>query len=184
MQAIHAPLIRQSGITHVLHVSSFSSRERASVVVAGGQRVRVYEVLDHSTHDNPIGTTDNSKQKQAGRLRKVYDQVWGGDVTGLASVRTVASGVDGRERVVVGFGGKVSSLCISVVRGILGRGRVADVRCESSGVSSSTSNPMAGKRCAVRRRHEMHSFPTEECVRRAAGADPFFSSHRIHGLER
>lgn len=103
MQAIHAPLVRQSGVTHVLHVPTFSSDQRASIVLAGGQRVRVYEVARSSTDGKP-------------RLRKVYDEVWGGDVTGLAMVRTVASGVDGRERVVVGFGGKVSSVSFFLLR--------------------------------------------------------------------
>lgn len=91
MQAIHAPLIRPSGITHALHIPRFSSATCASIVLAGGQRVRVYELAGK-------------------RLRKVYDQVWGGDVTGLACVRTVGSVADGRERVVVGFGGKVRFL--------------------------------------------------------------------------
>jgi hypothetical protein len=110
MQAIHAPLIRQSGITHVLYVERFSSRERASIVVAGGQRVRVYELLNTSSDNSQsIGASDGVKEG-GHKLRKVYDKVWGGDVTGLASVRTVASAVDGRERVVVGFGGKVSSV--------------------------------------------------------------------------
>jgi hypothetical protein len=107
MQAIHAPLIRQSGITYVLYVERFSSRERASIVVAGGQRVRVYELLNTSDNSQSIGASDGVKEGGL-KLRKVYDQVWGGDISGLASVRTVASAVDGRERVVVGFGGKVS----------------------------------------------------------------------------
>ncbi|GHJ84497.1 hypothetical protein NliqN6_0899 [Naganishia liquefaciens] len=86
MQAIHAPLIRQSGITHVLALSRFSSQECPSIVVAGGQRVRVYEVAGKG-------------------LRRVYDQVWGGEVEGLARVKG-----EGGERVVVGFGGKLALL--------------------------------------------------------------------------
>jgi hypothetical protein len=178
MQAIHAPLIRQSGITHVLYVERFSSRERASIVVAGGQRVRVYELLNTSSDNSQsIGTSDGVKEGGL-KLRKVYDQVWGGDVTGLASVRTVASAVDGRERVVVGFGGKVSLFLLfavgffewavvgwgDLVRGSLGEeGRASD-RGTSHENHPSSVRESPGKRqdvfSSVPQRHGPKGFPS------------------------
>lgn len=81
MQAIHAPLVAPTAITHATWIPEFLDGA-GGLVVAGGGRVRVYDET----------------------LRRVYDQSWGGEVRGLEGVRLVG----GRAGLVVGFGGKVS----------------------------------------------------------------------------
>ncbi|KAJ9115995.1 hypothetical protein QFC24_006836 [Naganishia onofrii] len=100
MQAIHAPLIPQTGITHVLFLRQFTASAKfdnevvGNVVVAGGERVRVYDLL--------VSRQEKGEAKGL-RMRKVWDQRGAGEVTGLQSVRLV--GTEG-EKVVVAWGAK------------------------------------------------------------------------------
>ncbi|KAJ9105514.1 hypothetical protein QFC21_001885 [Naganishia friedmannii] len=106
MQAIHAPLIPQTGITHVLFLRQFTASAKydeeviGNVVVAGGERVRVYDLVLPSTRQK--NGTGNGL-----RMRKVWDQRGAGEVTGLQGVRLV--GGEG-EKVVVAWGAKLSIL--------------------------------------------------------------------------
>ncbi|KAJ9120594.1 hypothetical protein QFC22_002523 [Naganishia vaughanmartiniae] len=109
MQAIHAPLIPQTGITHVLFLRQFTASAKydkqvvGNVVVAGGERMRVYDLLLSSTH----GEADGKEARNGLRMRKVWDQRGAGEVTGLQSVKLV--GGEG-EKVVVAWGAKLSIL--------------------------------------------------------------------------
>lgn len=104
MQAIHAPLIPQTGITHALFLRQFTASAKfdkevvGNVVVAGGERVRVYDLLLPSTRQG-------EENRDGLRMRKVWDQRGAGEVTGLKGVRLV--GGDG-DKVVVAWGAKVS----------------------------------------------------------------------------
>lgn len=83
------------------------------------------------------------------RLRKVYDQVWGGDVTGLGCVRTVGSVADGRDRIVVGFGGKVGpSSCRLRVPGC---GNGGEQECVDAGETGVSGQDAAIGRACLRR---------------------------------
>jgi hypothetical protein len=116
MQAIHAPLIPQTGITHVLFLRQFTASAKfdnevvGNVVVAGGERVRVYDLL--------VSRQEKGEAKGL-RMRKVWDQRGAGEVTGLQSVRLV--GAEG-EKVVVAWGAKVSIFILCIRFTLLGIG--------------------------------------------------------------